>query len=161
MTELVHDPNLDEIRRQEQRLRFVRFGPDEAWSLGTRLRGMAMEVAAPVVIDVFCAGRTLFHNALEGSVPDNAEWVRRKRNVALRFWKSSYQIRLALAELGVGFTERYGLPETDYAPHGGSVPIILAGTGCIGAVTVSGLPQKEDHAMVIAALEAELGLGPI
>ena len=43
--------------------------------------------------------------------------------------------------------------------HGGGFPITLAGTGCIGAVTVSGLPQREDHSLVVEALAHVLGVG--
>ena len=54
-----------------------------------------------------------------------------------------------LADLGA-------LPERDYAPHGGSFPILLQGTGCVGAVTVSGLPQRDDHRYVVEALASVL-----
>ena len=40
---------------------------------------------------------------------------------------------------------------------GGGFPLKLRGVGCVGAVTVSGLPQREDHEMVVAALAAALG----
>ena len=55
-----------------------------------------------------------------------------------------------LADLGA-------LPERDYAAHGGSVPIIVKGTGCVGAVTVSGLPQRDDHRVVVEAMAEVLG----
>jgi uncharacterized protein (UPF0303 family) len=47
-----------------------------------------------------------------------------------------------------------GLPERDVASHGGSFPIVVDGVGCIGAVTVSGLPQRVDHELVVEALAA-------
>ncbi|MNR61218.1 hypothetical protein D3C85_1829040 [compost metagenome] len=52
---------------------------------------------------------------------------------------------------------KLGLPDAEYAAHGGSFPIVVKGTGCIGAVTVSGLPQREDHNMVVEALAELLG----
>ena len=39
-----------------------------------------------------------------------------------------------------------------YAAHGGSFPIRVAGVGIVGAVTVSGLPQAQDHALVVEGL---------
>jgi uncharacterized protein (UPF0303 family) len=51
-----------------------------------------------------------------------------------------------------------GLELKDYAPHGGCFPILLAGTGCVGTVAVSGLPQREDHALVVEVLQTYLHL---
>ncbi|MFW5807997.1 MAG: heme-binding protein, partial [Spirochaetota bacterium] len=53
--------------------------------------------------------------------------------------------------------EKYLLPESEYAPHGGSFPILLRNTGIIGTVTVSGLAQEEDHDLVVEALSEYLG----
>jgi uncharacterized protein (UPF0303 family) len=97
-------------------------------------------------------GQQLFYAALPGTTPDNPEWVRRKSNVALRFHRSSYAIGLEMQEKQSSLTERYGLPLMDYACHGGSVPIRVEGVGVVAAVTVSGLPQQEDHELVIEAL---------
>jgi uncharacterized protein (UPF0303 family) len=59
--------------------------------------------------------------------------------------------------VGRSFSERYSLPDADYAAHGGSFPLHVAGTGVIGSLTVSGLPQREDHNLVVEALCLELG----
>jgi uncharacterized protein (UPF0303 family) len=53
--------------------------------------------------------------------------------------------------------EKYGLPTADYASHGGSFPLTVAGAGIIGTVTVSGLPQRADHELVVEALCAQIG----
>jgi len=42
-----------------------------------------------------------------------------------------------------------GADPRDYATHGGGFPIFLVGTGCIGAITVSGLPERDDHMLVV------------
>ena len=34
----------------------------------------------------------------------------------------------------------------EYSAHGGAFPVFVEGTGLVGAVVVSGLPQEEDHA---------------
>jgi uncharacterized protein (UPF0303 family) len=112
-------------------------------------------------------GQQLFYAALDGTTPDNAEWVRRKSNVVARFHRSSYAVGLKMALMNETLLERYGLPVADYATHGGSFPLIVAGTGVVGSATVSGLAQRDDHELVVEALcgllgrdYAELKLGP-
>ena len=48
--------------------------------------------------------------------------------------------------------EKYALSPTEYASHGGSFPISIRGAGVLGSVTVSGLPQRDDHELVVEAL---------
>ena len=50
-----------------------------------------------------------------------------------------------------------GLPIADHATHGGAFPLVVAGAGIVGSVTVSGLPQRSDHELVIEALCVLLG----
>jgi uncharacterized protein (UPF0303 family) len=58
---------------------------------------------------------------------------------------------------GTTLAERFGLMLNEFAAHGGSFPIAVAGSGVIGSATVSGLPQREDHQLVVEALCAETG----
>lgn len=150
------------IARQEAQLHFPRFDDDAAWALGGLLRGWAAAQGWPLVIDVRRFDRPLFYAALPGSVPDQADWVRRKSNVVQRFHRSSYRIGLELAQKQAGATleSRYGLPAADYASHGGAFPLHVEGTGVIGSVAVSGLPQREDHALVVRAVCESLGRDP-
>lgn len=53
--------------------------------------------------------------------------------------------------------ERFGLVLNEYAAHGGSFPLSVASAGVIGSITVSGLPQRDDHQLVVEALCLELG----
>ena len=109
----------------------------------------------PLVIDVRRFGtphQRLFYCALAGTTPDNQRWVERKINVVARFHKSSYHVGRLLEQSGLSFSARYGLPEEDYAAHGGCFPLNVAGAGIVGAVTVSGLPQRDDHNLVVEAL---------
>ncbi|HHT8835710.1 TPA: heme-binding protein, partial [Burkholderia cenocepacia] len=53
--------------------------------------------------------------------------------------------------------DKHGLPVAEYASHGGSFPLTVAGAGVIGSITASGLPQRADHEFVVEALCAELG----
>lgn len=140
------------IAQQETALVLRRFDENDAWRLGSWLRVAAEERGLQVVIDVRRVGQQLFYAAMVGTTADNPEWVRRKSNVALRFHRSSYAIGLEMAEKKSNLTERYGLPLIDYATHGGSVPVRVEGVGVVAAVTVSGLPMREDHELAIEAL---------
>jgi uncharacterized protein (UPF0303 family) len=145
------------IAKQEEELVFPEFDVEAAWKLGSRLRELAASRQLPVAIDVRRFGQPLFYSALKGSTPDNAEWVRRKGNVVARFYRSSYAVGLELKEANSTLTEKFALPSEDYASHGGSFPLKVARVGVIGSVTVSGLPQRADHELVVEALCGELG----
>ncbi len=154
------EQDLARILEQEQELRFADFSAAAGWELGSMLRDMALERNMSVVIDVSLHAMPIFYCALPGTTADNAAWVRRKRAVTLRFFTSSYAVGLKLLHQGTTIEEKYGLPLADYATHGGSFPLIVHGTGCIGAVTVSGLPQREDHNIVVEALCRMLDKNP-
>ena len=149
-----HENDLAAIATQERELCFARFDEDVAWTLGSRLRTMAVARKAGVVIDVRRFGQPIFYSALPGTTPDNAEWIRRKSNLVARFHRSSYRMGL---EMGANLFEKYALSMGDFAAHGGSFPICVQGAGVIGSVTVSGLPQRADHELVVEALCVELG----
>lgn len=151
------DEDLAIIAQQEQRLKFPKFDEESAWKLGCRLRDMAIARSAPVVIDIRRFGQLLFFCAMAGSTPDNAEWARRKSNVVARFHRSSYGFGLELQQKNTTLNDRFGLALTDFAAHGGSFPVAIAGSGVVGSVTVSGLPQRADHELVVEALCRELG----
>lgn len=131
---------------------FPEFDEEIAWKLGSQLRGLASARRLPVAIEIKRFGQPLFYSALNGSTPDNAEWVRRKGNVVGRFHRSSYAIGLVLKETNSTLAEKYELTSADYASHGGAFPLKVAAAGVIGSVTVSGLPQRADHELIIEAL---------
>ena len=149
--------DLQQIAQQERELELSRFDAQIAWELGSRLRAMAAERGLAVVIDVRRFGQPLFYAAMDGTTPDNVEWVRRKSNVVARFHHSSYVAGLKEKRKNQTLTESQGLPIADYATHGGAFPLRVAGAGVVGSVTVSGLPQRADHELVIEALCALLG----
>ena len=155
--------DLTTIARQEAKLHLPHFDHDTAWRLGLSLRELAVARNQSIVIDIRRFGQPhqpLFYTALSGTTPDNPRWVQRKSNVVARFHRSSYAIGLMLAQDNRTFAERYSLPDADYAAHGGSFPLHVDGAGIIGSITVSGLPQREDHNLVVEALCLELHKDP-
>lgn len=141
---------------QERELRFSKFDEDVAWKLGTCVRDLAMAKKIGVVIDVRRFGQPLFYCALSGTTPDNGEWVRRKSNLVARFHRSSYAVGLELKQAGTTLQQKYALADADYAAHGGAFPIHVSGAGVIGSLTVSGVPQRSDHELVVEGLCAHL-----
>jgi len=149
--------DMEQVARQERELVLPHLDMRLAWELGARLRGMAAERNLRVVIDVRRFGQPLFYTALEGTTPDNVEWVRRKSNLVARFHCSSYAISLKLKSANLTLLEKYGLADAEYAAHGGSFPLAVVGAGVVGSITVSGLPQREDHELVVEGLCSSLG----
>jgi uncharacterized protein (UPF0303 family) len=149
--------DLEQIAKQERELVLPRLDAQISWQLGSHLHALAAERHLAVVIDVRRFGQPLFYAAMDGTIPDNVEWVRRKSNVVARFHRSSYAIGLKEKIKKETLAESQGLPIADYATHGGAFPLSVAGAGVVGSATVSGLPQRSDHELVIEALCALLG----
>ena len=151
------DQDLAKIALQEERLQFQQFDSDVAWTIGTALRAAAEKRHVAVAIDIQLRGHQLFSCSMQGTTLDNLDWIRRKRNTVMRFHRSSYAIGLELKR-SPDSSEWMGLDQKEFATHGGSFPILLAGTGCVGTITVSGLPQREDHELVVSVLQDYLHL---
>jgi uncharacterized protein (UPF0303 family) len=145
------------IEEQERRLVFSAFDNDDAWQLGNILVDLARARSAGVTIDIRRNGQQLFHAALPGTSADNDAWIERKVRTVDRYGHASYLVGLRCVARGTTFEESSRLDPDTYAAHGGAFPIVLAGTGPVGTVTVSGLPQGDDHDLVVAALESYLG----
>ncbi|MCK2243408.1 MULTISPECIES: heme-degrading domain-containing protein [unclassified Crossiella] len=143
---------LDELTEQELDLQFDRFDNDTAWELGSQLVAAARAAGLPVVVAIHRNGQRLFHVALPGTSADNDAWVERKARVVARFGHSSFLIGERCRAKGSTFEETMRLDQDSYAAHGGSFPVTVRGVGVVGSVTVSGLPQVEDHRFVVAQL---------
>jgi uncharacterized protein (UPF0303 family) len=147
---------LTDLAAEEEELQFGRFTADDAWQLGSALVATGREQRLPIAVDITRNRHQLFHAALPGATPDNDSWIRRKTRVVNRFGHSSLYVRQASIERGTTFEEEFGLDPSRYAAHCGAFPLLVRGVGPVGVVVVSGLPQVEDHRMVVAALRAQL-----
>ena len=152
------DQDLQRLALQEQVLQLSQFDENTAWELGSLIKRMCEARQVAVTIEVRRAKETLFFYTMAGVVPNNAEWVRRKRNVVELLHRSSYAVGMSNQKDNTSLPQKAGVALNDYAEHGGSFPIRVKGVGCIGAVTVSGVPQREDHAIVVEALATLCGV---
>ena len=150
--------DIAQLKIQEQKMQFTSFLEEDAWNLGQAMRADAVAKKHPFVIDIRISGRKLFFTALPGSVPENENWVQRKINIVMVKHKSSYHIGRELAQNGKLLNETMGFNPIDIAPHGGCFPIIIKSVGVVGTITVSGIPQREDHNFVVEHICAYLKL---
>ena len=147
---------LARLREEEETLQFTIFTNDIALDLGLRLVREARRAELAVTVDIVRHGQQLFHHALEGTTADNDHWIKRKNRVVRRFEHSSYYMHVSLKSQNTTIEEKYLLDPARFAAHGGAFPIIVKQVGVIGTITVSGLPQEEDHRLVVRVLREYL-----
>lgn len=142
-----------QLLQQETESRLAHFDFSTAWALGRHLHDRAAERGAPVAIEVYAFGQVLFLSALPGSVPDNLEWMRRKRNTVLRYGHSSMYVGMMNQQRGEAMAQYAFLSQSDYTDHGGSFPLLNSSGAVLGAVSISGLPSEEDHALALWGIQ--------
>jgi uncharacterized protein (UPF0303 family) len=151
---MTDDEPLTTLLLEEVNLVFSSFDHETAWLVGTQMRNAALGAELPLAIEIRLHGQRLFHAALPGSSANNDLWLGRKSAVVDLFGHSSYYVGcLTRAEGNQDFNVAHRLDPANFAAHGGAFPIFLLGTGCVGTVAVSGLPQVEDHRFVVAQLK--------
>ena len=155
-----HSADIAKIKSQEETLVFSSFSEEDALAIGLDIHERVKRMGAFALIDIRLWDRQLFAFSMAGATADNAEWVRRKVNVVRRFHVSSYRKGLELKEAGRQLDAAIGTDPADYAAAGGCFPIRLKGGPVVGCVTVSGLPQRDDHIIVVAAIAAHLRMEP-
>lgn len=140
---------LDSLLQQENESRLKQFDFDKAWLLGKSLHDRAADMKAPVSLEVYAFGQVLFMAALPGSSAENIEWMQRKRNTVLRCAHSSMYVGMLNASKGESMANQSYIDPFSYTDHGGSFPLLNESGAITGAVSVSGLPSEEDHALAL------------
>ena len=144
--------SLTDLLDQEETLQFTVFNNDIAWQLGSQLKAIAEYNKSAVAIEVYAFNQVIFSYAMANTTPDNLYWIKRKRQSVLRFGHSTYYLNQYNASKNREFEAQKHIDPFVYCAHGGAFPIRIKNNGLIGVVTVSGLPQKEDHRMVTEVL---------
>ncbi|MES0130577.1 heme-degrading domain-containing protein [Mesorhizobium sp. M0029] len=146
------------IQKQEEMLVFPAFDEAVAFKVGWAIRERALAEKLPIIIDIRLWDRPLFYAALPGSNASNPDWARRKINVVKRYLKSTYRLVLEQQRPDRTFKVGEGLDIADYVLAGGGFPVTVKGVGVIGVIAVSGLPERQDHGVVVDALCDHLGV---
>ncbi|EJD42509.1 hypothetical protein AURDEDRAFT_89434 [Auricularia subglabra TFB-10046 SS5] len=162
----------DIITAQEEEIVWDKFTTDEAWAVGNAIRDIFKQNYKPgykgrtgiaVSIALF-NGAVLFQGSIDdGVTPDNWNWVAGKTATVKRYSRSSFFVGRNAAAKGPDAVARLLklAPELNFVAHGGALPIRLRGldfTNPIGAIVVSGLPQEDDHQLVVDACRKVLSL---
>lgn len=154
------DDFIREMEQQEKDLQFSEFTNNTALELGLKLVEKAKtEDLGAVTIDITRNGHQLFHYAFNGTSPDNDQWIIRKNRVVNRFNTSSLLAAAKLRKSGKTVEEAWHVSSFDFAANGGGFPIRIKNVGVAGTITVSGLAEEEDHAMVVGAIKEYLNVG--
>lgn len=138
------------VKKQEAELALPVFDEAVAYTIGSAIRARALAQNLSLVVDIRTWDRQLFFTATAGTSFDNAEWVRRKINSVRRFQRASYRLVLERGE--APFPPQSGADPADYVIAGGGFPIRVTGAGIVGALTISGLPGRDDHGVAVDAL---------
>lgn len=138
--------SLEELLQEEKELVLSSFSNEDAFLVAQRIMEVIKENQyGGVAISVERNKELLFFHLMEGTGEDNISWCKRKKNVADRYGHSSLYIGEKYIARGSTFEEYTKLDPAQYKAVGGSIPIILKGSGMVGTVTVSGLKPLEDH----------------
>lgn len=147
---------LEVCDQQEKWCQFERFTREDALQLGLLLNENAQKYPDPVAIEITINGLVVFRYFPEGTVTDNELWLTRKRNSVELMNMSSLHFLAWLEMHGETLIDRK-LDSNQFAAGGGGFPIILRGTGVVGSVCVSGLPDHmDDHQLAYDSIEQYL-----
>ncbi|CAI6080541.1 hypothetical protein PAECIP112173_02921 [Paenibacillus sp. JJ-100] len=147
---------LEQMQQEELELVWNTFNSETALQLGLHLTQEAKHRSQAVTIEISLKGHRLFLHAMEGTHPDNENWIRRKNNVVNHFGSSSWHTALRLRNENKTLEKDYDLPDSDYVLAGGAFPLILQEEGQVGTITISGLPDEEDHDLVTTGIRSFL-----
>jgi uncharacterized protein (UPF0303 family) len=149
-------PTPAEVLAQEEQLALPSCSVDDCLSIGRWLLDRAVERDLAITIEVWRGARLVFRAARPGTNAHNDLYLAGKRRVVEHFGHASLYERLRHEAVRTTFAEATSLSFPEFAPHGGGFPLIVRGTGAVGVALVSGLPQQDDHALIVEALEAHL-----
>jgi len=149
---------LEQLLQQEKDLQFSEFTNITAFQVGKAIMERALKEEKLVVVDIRRNGQQLFHVKLDGTGPNNDQWIKRKMNVANHFGHSSYYMHVLYKSCNTTIQEDAFVDPMDYAAEGGSFPIFIKNVGPIGTISVSGLPGEEDHGLIVSGIKDYLKL---
>lgn len=152
-TDLDDDALIALLEEQNATLGFDSFDHDDAFRLGSDIIALGVERGLSFTTSILFGQQRVFHAARGGTTADNDFWLERKARVVARFDAPSLLIGTRCRAAGVDFHDVFALDPALYVPAGGGFPLRVNGS-LSGFVGVSGLPERDDHDLVVTAIEA-------
>ncbi len=154
------EADIEKIVAQEQGLVFERFDEDIAFALVGHVRDAANAAGKGIAVGVYLWDRTLCIGTTAGASSHNLTWAERKVGTVRLLHKSSYRLVLERGDKPRLLEPSWAADPASYAIAGGAFPIHVKGLGFVGAISTSGLPERDDHGFGVAAVCAALGRDP-
>lgn len=145
-----------DLLRQEAECILPKFDLDIAQTIGAIAIQLGKERSLGIAISIRIGEWEVFKAALPGSKPENDGWINRKANVVNLKHHSTMYERVKAEEEGIDWHQQHGVTDVTHAIHGGGFPLISKSEGFQGVLVISGLPQVEDHLLVVEILQSYL-----
>jgi len=120
--------------------------------LGDIAKSIGLIRALPIAVEVRIGDWIVFHTNLPGSNIENDLWISRKARVVKLKHHSTLYERISAEERSIDWFLENNVNETEYAIHGGGLPLVTKNDGFVGTLLISGLPQVEDHLLGVEVL---------
>ena len=124
-----------------------------ALDMGQRIIELAKSRNQHIAVEICRLNHTIFLYFDDNLPADKHNWLRRKANVAKHFEESSLGVKNDLLAKGMSLEKTFGLDEKDFIAKGGAIPVFVKNAGMVATITVSGLPDVEDHNLIVEALQ--------
>ena len=143
------------LEQQEADLVFDSFDRRDALRLGTMLSETALGFRFPLTVRIFMGDIIAYQFAMARGEENRFGWTLRKYALLKATGHASMhgKVRMELMHELSDFAEHQDI----YGFGCGAFPITVKDQGIIGAAVVSGLPDPEDHILVVHAIETMLG----
>lgn len=143
----------DQCLAEEEKYTFPEFTRDDVWELGKTLVEEYSKFPGPLAATIWVNGTELFRYYPEGTGEFHEQWLARKYNTVSIMNMSSMRWKAKLA-MNESSMKDECLDEMEYAACGGGFPIRINGGLVVGFIGASGLSDDQDHAALLAGLDA-------
>ena len=147
---------LEEVIRQEKVCQLDHFTQKDVRKMAEITMSICDEYQMNFAVQIYLNGVTVYKYLPEGTGKLHEIWLQKKiETVLMMGGMSTMRIWAMGHEMGQVRKQDF-YPSDNIVQCGGGFPIHVKGVGVIGTITVSGLPQEQDHAFVVGGIREYL-----